>query len=124
MESRKGERNWTGKAENPTKGVKPIRDKDGKVIGWSVPSQDGKRKEKTLEWGKQEGLNPDDFPAPKSKEPVTGPTPESSDTGQKLIAAGGILLGIGAVACAIAEPCGAVVLTTLGIGGTTLALSQ
>jgi len=48
---------------NGTKGVKPRKDKNGKIIGWSVPDKGpnkGKRKDKSLEWGKGEGLNPDD----------------------------------------------------------------
>jgi hypothetical protein len=57
----KGERNQTAKPDNATKGVKPIRDKEGKITGWLVPSQDGKGKQKTLDWGKANGLDPNNF---------------------------------------------------------------
>lgn len=56
----KGERSWTAKPDKPTKGVKPIRDKNGKIVGWQVPSPDGKGTRKPLEWGAANGLNPND----------------------------------------------------------------
>jgi RHS repeat-associated protein len=64
MESRshgKGEQGQTSKPDKPTKGVQPVKDQNGKVIGYSIPSQDGKRTPKTLEWGRANGLNPKDF---------------------------------------------------------------
>src|SRR5438093_341195 len=57
----RGTRGQTSKPEKPTKGVKPIRDKDGKITGWIVPTPDGKGKAKTLEWGKANGLDPANF---------------------------------------------------------------
>jgi len=54
----KGERKQTAKPDNPTKGVQPKRDKDGKIIGWTLPSSTGKRTEKPLDWGKANGLDP------------------------------------------------------------------
>jgi hypothetical protein len=36
-------------------------DKDGKIVGWSIPSPDGKRIPKTLEWGRLNGLDPAKF---------------------------------------------------------------
>jgi len=59
--SRKGERNWQGNNPNPTKGAKPKRDANGNPIGWILPTPDGKGKEKSLEWGRQNGLDPKDF---------------------------------------------------------------
>lgn len=38
-----------------------MKDKDGNVIGYTVPSPDGKRIPKGLDWGKANGLNPADF---------------------------------------------------------------
>jgi hypothetical protein len=67
MESRgqggqgKGERRQTSKPDNPTKGAKPVRDKDGKIVAWQMPSPDGKGVRKTLAWGTANGLNPKDF---------------------------------------------------------------
>jgi hypothetical protein len=65
MESRgqggKGERGQTSKPDNPTKGAKPVRDKDGKIVGWQIPSPDGKGVRKPLGWGTANGLNPKDF---------------------------------------------------------------
>jgi hypothetical protein len=106
----KGERGTTSQPEDPTKSVKPIRDKDGKVVGWRTRTADGKGKDKSLEWGKQQGLNPDDF-AKRTQGPSAGSV------------VGGLAV-VGAVACALAEPCGAAVATALGVGGTVLALSQ
>ncbi len=57
----KGERGQTSKPDNPPKGAKPIRDKAGNIIGWLVPSQDGKGTKKTLDWGKANGLDPANF---------------------------------------------------------------
>jgi RHS repeat-associated protein len=57
----KGERNRTSKpTDKPIKGAKPVKDKNGKIIGWQIPSDDGKGKNKSLEWGKQNGLDADD----------------------------------------------------------------
>src|SRR5260370_4149175 len=64
MESRgqgKGEKGQTSKPDKPTKGVQPVRDKDGKIVGWSIPSPDGKRTPKTLDWGRANGLDPNKF---------------------------------------------------------------
>ena len=63
MESRahgKGERNRTGTTDE-TKGAKPIKDKDGKITGWRLPTPDGKGKDKSFEWGTSRGLKPEDF---------------------------------------------------------------
>ena len=57
----KGERRWTSKPDEPIKGAKPIRDKDGKIIGWRLPTPDGKGKNKSLEWGRVNGLDPNKF---------------------------------------------------------------
>jgi len=57
----KGERNRTSKpTDNAPKGAKPVKDKNGKIIGWEIPSADGKGTKKSLEWGKQNGLDPTD----------------------------------------------------------------
>lgn len=65
MESRggqgKGERGQTSKPDNPAKGAKPVRDKDGKITGWLLPTPDGKGKEKGLDWGRANGLDPAKF---------------------------------------------------------------
>ena len=64
MESRgqgKGERGQTSKPDNPTKGAQPVRDKNGKIVGWSIPSPDGKRTPKGLDWGRANGLDPSKF---------------------------------------------------------------
>ena len=65
MESRgqggKGERGQTSKPDNPAKGARPVRDKDGKIVGWSIPSPDGKRIPKTIDWGRANGLDPAKF---------------------------------------------------------------
>ena len=64
MESRaqgKGERGQTSKPDNPTKGAKPIRDKDGKITGWRLPTPDGKGVKKGLDWGRANGLDPAKF---------------------------------------------------------------
>jgi hypothetical protein len=64
MESRgqgKGERGQTSKPDNPAKGAKPIRDKDGKITGWRLPTPDGKGKDKSLDWGRVNGLDPAKF---------------------------------------------------------------
>jgi RHS repeat-associated protein len=132
MESR-GERNQQGKNPNPTKGVRPVRDKSGKIIGWTVPdNQTGNRIPKTLDWGKQNGLNPDDPkwnkppPKPKSEDDKqtetttntggsTTPTTEPTSTSRVGWVIGGVVV-VGAVVCAILEPCGAAVLA-VGAGG-------
>jgi hypothetical protein len=65
MESRgqggKGERGQTSKPDNPTKGAQPIRDKDGKITGWRLPTPDGKGVKKGLDWGRVNGLDPAKF---------------------------------------------------------------
>jgi hypothetical protein len=69
MESRaqgKGERGQAAKPEgtpSPVKGAQPIRDKNGKITGWSLPTPDGKRVKKGLDWGRQNGLDPAKFRA-------------------------------------------------------------
>ena len=48
---------------NPTKGVQPVRDNNGRVIGWTIPgkgTEKGKRIRKDLDWGKANGLDPTD----------------------------------------------------------------
>ena len=57
----KGERRWTSKPDKATKGAKPIRDSTGKIVGYLIPSPDGKGVRKTLDWGAANGLNPADF---------------------------------------------------------------
>jgi RHS repeat-associated protein len=57
----KGERNWEGKPPKGYKGARPIRDGGGKIVGWSIPSPDGKRIKKSLDWGKVNGLDPATF---------------------------------------------------------------
>lgn len=69
MESRgqgkgEGERGQTSKPDgtpSPTKGVQPVRDKNGKIVGWSMPSPSGKRTPKGLDWGRANGLDPNTF---------------------------------------------------------------
>jgi hypothetical protein len=56
----KGERGQTAKPDKPLKGVKPIRGAGGKIVGWLIPSQDGKGTKKPLEWGRAHGLNEND----------------------------------------------------------------
>jgi hypothetical protein len=53
----KGERGQTSKPDVPAKGARPVFGRDGKQTGWSLPSQDGKRTPKTLEWGRANGLS-------------------------------------------------------------------
>lgn len=48
-------------SDNPTKGAQPVRDKNGKIVGWSIPSPDGKRTPKGLDWGRANGLDPNKF---------------------------------------------------------------
>jgi hypothetical protein len=44
----------------PTKGVR-AKVVNGKVVGWTIPnSQTGKRIDKPLQWGVDNGLNPND----------------------------------------------------------------
>ena len=57
----KGERRWTSKPSKAAKGAQPVRDKNGKIVGWSIPSPDGKRTPKTLAWGLANGLDPKNF---------------------------------------------------------------
>jgi hypothetical protein len=57
----KGERRRTSKPDKPTKGVRPIRDGSGKIIGYWVPTPDGKGARKTLDWGTANGISPADF---------------------------------------------------------------
>jgi RHS repeat-associated protein len=57
----KGEKGRTSKPDKPVKGVQPVRDKNGKIVGWSIPSPDGKRTPKSLEWGRANGLDPNNF---------------------------------------------------------------
>lgn len=56
----KGERGQTSKPDKPAKGARPVRDNDGKITGWTIPSQDGKRTPKTLDCGRANGLDPAD----------------------------------------------------------------
>jgi len=61
----KGERGWQGNNPDPKKGVKPIRDPNGNIIGWNVRNpQTGKSTPKSLEWGRQNGLDPSNFSVP------------------------------------------------------------
>ena len=126
----KGERNWERKSGKATKGVQPVRDKDGKVIKWKVKTPDGKGAEKSLEWGKQNGLDPKDFPAPatptSTPDPkASGPTDPNTGSTVKNVAAGvvGTAVVAGAI-CAVMEPCGAVVATALGLGALGAAAAQ
>ncbi|WP_263355764.1 hypothetical protein [Acidicapsa ligni] len=59
--SMKSERGTQHENPNPTKGVQP-RKENGQIVGWSVkdPKGPGKRINKSIEWGKQYGLNPGD----------------------------------------------------------------
>jgi RHS repeat-associated protein len=48
---------------NPTKGARPVKDKNGKITGWTIPGKgadSGKRIPKSFDWGKANGLNPND----------------------------------------------------------------
>jgi RHS repeat-associated protein len=48
---------------NPAKGARPIKDKNNKVIKWSIPTKGGdkgRRIVKGLDWGSQNGLDPND----------------------------------------------------------------
>jgi hypothetical protein len=56
-----GEEGQTSKPDKPIKGAQPVRDKDGKIVGWSIPSADGKRTPKSLEWGRGNNLDPNKF---------------------------------------------------------------
>jgi RHS repeat-associated protein len=104
-----GERGLTGTPENPTKGAKPVRDKDGNVIGWKIRNPTtGKDVPKTLEWGKQNGLDPANFPPP-----------GGGNVGSATM--GALFIGGAALICALAEPCGAAAVATMGLGGTILA---
>jgi hypothetical protein len=70
----KGERGWQGTNPNPAKGVQPIRDSNGKIVGWSVRDpQTGKRTGKSLEWGRQNGLDPNNFFSPDDQLPTVPP---------------------------------------------------
>jgi RHS repeat-associated protein len=70
----KGERGWQGNNPNPAKGVQPIRDSNGKITGWSVRDpQTGKRTGKSLEWGRQNGLDPNNFFSPDGPLPSIPP---------------------------------------------------
>ncbi|NYF79891.1 hypothetical protein [Granulicella arctica] len=54
----KGERGQTSKPDNPTKGAR-AKVVGGRVVGWTIPnSQTGKRTDKPLQWGVDNGLNP------------------------------------------------------------------
>lgn len=69
-----GERGWQGSNPDPTKGVQPIRDSNGKITGWSVRNpQTGKRTGKSLEWGRQNGLDPNNFFSPDDPLPAVPP---------------------------------------------------
>jgi|ERR1700679_465740 len=69
-----GERGWQGNNPDPTKGVQPIRDSNGKITGWSVRNpQTGKRTGKSLEWGRQNGLDPNNFFSPDGPVPALPP---------------------------------------------------
>lgn len=60
----RGERGWQGNDPNPTKGWRPIRDANGNAIGWGRRNpQTGKKETKSLDWGKQNGLDPSNFAA-------------------------------------------------------------
>lgn len=110
-----GERNVTGKASNPLKGIKPIRDRDGKVTGYEVKVPGQMPVPKTFEWGRQQGISPTDF-EPKVRPQVPSPTGGSSD-GTKMVI-GTIILGGAAIGCVVAEPCGAMIAVD---GGAALA---
>ncbi len=45
----------------PAKGARPVKDKNGKIVGWQIPGKGadkGKLIDKSLEWGRQNGLDP------------------------------------------------------------------
>jgi hypothetical protein len=83
----RGERGWQGNNPDPTKGVKPIRDANGNITGWSVRNpQTGKSTPKSLEWGRQNGLDPNDFSVPGLPELQSGYVPPSPDSGAVTLA--------------------------------------
>jgi hypothetical protein len=48
---------------NPEKGARPVKDKKGKITGWTIPGKGadkGKQIPKSLDWGKANGLDPTD----------------------------------------------------------------
>jgi len=48
---------------NPAKGARPVKDKKGKITGWTIPGKGadkGKQIPKSLDWGKANGLDPTD----------------------------------------------------------------
>jgi hypothetical protein len=83
----RGERGWQGNNPDPTKGVKPIRDSNGNIIGWNVRNpQTGKSTPKSLEWGRQNGLDPNDFSVPLPPALQPNYTPPSPDSGAVTLA--------------------------------------
>jgi RHS repeat-associated protein len=119
-----GERGTTSSPENPTKKAKPKRDAAGNITGWTVPTPDGKGKDKSLEWGLQNGLDPNDpkwskgsrggSTPPSGSTPPTGSAPPTGSTPSASSIAQGVL-AVGAIGCALAEPCGAAAAAALGI---------
>jgi RHS repeat-associated protein len=140
LESRgRGERGQSGKSPKPTKGVKP-RFENGKLVGWWAPgNQDGKKVKKPLDWGIQEGLNPEDFKQEpkKDKEGSKGTDDQGgqSDSGgsQSSSRVAPSYVGVGAFAlvggslvvlCVIAEPCGVIAGGAAAIGGGAALATQ
>ena len=75
-----GERKYTGKASKPGKKARPVRNKNGNITGWEVKNpQTGKWTDKSLEWGRQNGLNPEDFPLQAPAAPPTPAAPSAED---------------------------------------------
>jgi RHS repeat-associated protein len=66
----------------------------------------------------------DDTDTSPSTSSVSAGESSGMSTGTKWAIGGGVVLGGAAIACAVLEPCGAVVLTALGLGGGALALTQ
>jgi RHS repeat-associated protein len=105
----KGERGQTSKPDKPTKGARPVRDKDGKITGWTIPSPDGKRTPKTLDWGRANGLDPTDKQwqmsvAGKTWNWITNnPWKTAGIVAVGVVGAGAIILSDGAAAPAVVE---------------------
>ena len=70
----KGERGWQGNDPNPTKGWRPVRDANGNLTGWERRnSQTGQKERKSVQWGKQNGLDENDFSSPGDQLPAVPP---------------------------------------------------
>jgi hypothetical protein len=70
----KGERGWQGNDPNPTKGWRPVRDANGNLVGWERRnSQTGQKERKSVQWGQQNGLDPNKFVSPDDPLPTVPP---------------------------------------------------